>query len=83
MLSRIRLFEVEKDSPFSFNHYLGITDCGRGFPSLRWLGTVVTSHTAPPAGKHTHQSCPWFKKLYKVLTALRAINQHAADTQMS
>ena len=32
-------------------------------------------HTQPHTGKHTHQSCPWFKKLYKVLTALRAINQ--------
>ena len=32
-------------------------------------------HPQPHTGRHAHQSCPWFKKLYKVLTALRAINQ--------
>ena len=32
-------------------------------------------HTQPHTGKYTHQSCPCFKKLYKVLTVLRAISQ--------
>ena len=42
---------------------------------LRWFGTVVTSHTQPHSGKHTPQSWPCFKKLYKVLTAPHAINR--------
>ena len=43
--------------------------------SLRWLGQSWR-HTQPRTDKHTHQSCPWFKKLYKVLTAPHATNQH-------
>ena len=42
---------------------------------LRWLGTVVTSHTASNRQAYT-PVMSMLQKLYKVLTAPRAINQH-------
>ena len=43
--------------------YTGTCSCTYGGSGQLWR------HTQPQTDKHTHQSCPCFKKLYKVLTA--------------